>query len=41
MLKEESADKQRARELHEEDVSIIFKGNQNTSEELKKLLFTF
>lgn len=41
MLKDEKADKERARELHEEDVSFIFKGNQNTSEELKKLLFTF
>ena len=41
MLKDEKADKERARELHDEDVSFIFKGNQNTSEELKKLLFTF
>ena len=41
LLKDEQADKGRARELHEEDVSFIFKGNQNTSEELKKLLFTF
>ena len=28
MLKDEKADKERARELHEEDVSFIFKGNQ-------------
>lgn len=41
LLKDEQADKGRARELHDEDVSFIFKGNQNTSEELKKLLFTF
>lgn len=41
MLKDEKADRENARQGHENELMDIASGNQKISEDLKTLLFTF